>query len=607
MAGEKLVTRGQAWFCTTGLPTDVVIEVDGMSFHLHKFPLTSKSRKLHELLTEKEDKPMAEEEEDHLRCVSLDDFPGGSETFEAAAKFCYGVKIELSAATAAALRCAAAYLEMTEEFAGDNLISRAERFLSHSVFPSPGESVKALKSCEALLPLAEELGIPQRCIDAVVAGACSGEPSSSLFGWPVMDDSAARQRNGGTQSSSWVESLTMLGLPFYKRLISAMRESEHMNSEFIGRTLVSYAKRSIPGFSRSKRIRPSQPPTAAAEQMELMETIITNLQPEKSSGVVTARFLFGLLRTANILRASEPLCSAMEKKVAPQLEQATLEDLLMPSYSDLAETLYDVDAVERILGYYMEEIGREVVAGISPENGEENRGVRSPARGNEPLIRVGRLVDSFMAEVASDPNFRSDKFCRIALALPEHARIYDDGLYRAVDIYLKAHQGMTAEEKEKVAGVMDCRKLTLEACTHAAQNERLPLRAVLQVLFFEQLQLRQAIVGTMTAAVEDEGAAAPEEARKGGKRREAAGENQLLRLGMDSMRNRVQDLERECSSMRRAIERMGRNEEAARERRWRTPAGGWGSLGRRFGCRSRMQVCDSRAAAAKRAVVQQSP
>ncbi|KAL0352799.1 UNVERIFIED_CONTAM: BTB/POZ domain-containing protein [Sesamum angustifolium] len=28
--------QGQAWFCTTGLPSDVVVEVAEMSFHLHK-------------------------------------------------------------------------------------------------------------------------------------------------------------------------------------------------------------------------------------------------------------------------------------------------------------------------------------------------------------------------------------------------------------------------------------------------------------------------------------------------------------------------------------------------------------------------------------------
>lgn len=35
---------------------------------------------------------------------------------------------------------------------------------------------------------------------------------------------------------------------------------------------------------------------------------------------------------------------------------------------------------------------------------------------------------------------------------------------------------------------MDCRKLSVDACMHAVQNERLPLRVVVQVLFFEQIR-----------------------------------------------------------------------------------------------------------------------
>lgn len=35
---------------------------------------------------------------------------------------------------------------------------------------------------------------------------------------------------------------------------------------------------------------------------------------------------------------------------------------------------------------------------------------------------------------------------------------------------------------------MDCRKLSVEACMHAVQNDRLPLRVVVQVLFFEQVR-----------------------------------------------------------------------------------------------------------------------
>lgn len=36
--------------------------------------------------------------------------------------------------------------------------------------------------------------------------------------------------------------------------------------------------------------------------------------------------------------------------------------------------------------------------------------------------------------------------------------------------------------------LMDCRKLSVEACMHAVQNDRLPLRVVVQVLFFEQVR-----------------------------------------------------------------------------------------------------------------------
>ena len=35
---------------------------------------------------------------------------------------------------------------------------------------------------------------------------------------------------------------------------------------------------------------------------------------------------------------------------------------------------------------------------------------------------------------------------------------------------------------------MDCKKLSVEACKHAVQNERLPLRVIVQVLFFEQVR-----------------------------------------------------------------------------------------------------------------------
>lgn len=44
---------------------------------------------------------------------------------------------------------------------------------------------------------------------------------------------------------------------------------------------------------------------------------------------------------------------------------------------------------------------------------------------------------------------------------------------------------MSKSARKRLCRVLNCRKLSEKACTHAAQNELLPLRVVVQVLFFE--------------------------------------------------------------------------------------------------------------------------
>ncbi|KAK3416106.1 hypothetical protein EUGRSUZ_H01939 [Eucalyptus grandis] len=687
MAAEKTSSKGQAWFCTTGLPSDIVVEVDDMTFHLHKFPLMSKSRKLHQLITEQEANPTSSaaaaasssspavqaseasdpreegggggggggdggDEIEEVHChIALQGFPGGSETFEMAAKFCYGVKIDLSALNVAPLRCAGEFLEMTEGYSEDNLISRTEKFLSQSVLKSLKDSIRALRSCERVTPLAESLEIPQRCVEAVVAKAASADPS--LFGWPVGDGAAHPGRGGGgggaasqilwngietkgrkresrgSNVESWLEDLSLLSLPLFRRLISAMRDAD-LSSEIVETCLIHYAKRYIPGVSRSSR-KPPLPSSSSSsssvpsesEQRELLETIIANLPPGKTASrssaaaTTTTRFLFGLLRTAIILNASEDCRASLERKVGLQLEEATLDDLLIPSYSYLNETLYDVDCVERILGHFLD------AAGV------DGRLERSPI-----LMLVGKLIDGYLSEIASDANLKPEKFYSFAISLPEQARLFDDGLYRAIDVYLKAHPWIPEAEREKICGLMDCQKLTLEACTHAAQNERLPLRVVVQVLFFEQLQLRHAIAGTLLAAEtgavmepgrqsasrrgdedddedEEEDAEVVEQESEGEEAvaaaatavgqgsvsatwRAAVRENQVLRLDMDSMRTRVHQLERECSTMKKAIEKIDGSDDGSGGGGGGRANGGWkGSLTRKFGCKFKTQVCDS--------------
>ncbi|CAI9777469.1 unnamed protein product [Fraxinus pennsylvanica] len=618
MASEKPSSKGQAWFCTTNLPSDIIIEVDGMTFHLHKFPLMSKSRKLCELITEQEMNPkfrstgiqnasvkkqkndqkdIQEEEEENDYHITLPDFPGGSESFETAAKFCYGQKIDLSASNAAPLRCAGEYLEMTEEYSEDNLISKTERFLTQFVFKNIKNSVIALKTCEKLMPLAENLRIVERCIEAIASRAEFSDPS--LFGWPVsgrVEENSKRVSTNG--KDSWFDKLGLLSLPLFKRLIFVMKSS-NLSSEIVDSCLISYAKEYIPGISRTNW-KPSTSPSKVVsedEQREILETIISNFPLQKTaiSSSVKTRSLFGLLRTANILKASEACRAALEKKIGWQLEEATLDDLLIPSFSYLNETLYDVDCVERILGHFLQGLEERSLNRIEVE--DENSNFRSTA-----LMLVGKLIDGYLSEIASDVNLQPEKFCQLAVSLPEYARLFDDGLYRAVDVYLKAHPLTMEAEREKICGILDCQKLTLEACTHAAQNERLPLRAVVQVLFFEQLQLRHAIGGTHLAAEagptgggeeEDDELIAMAHEQEGSRPwRAVVQENQVLKQDMDSMRTRVNQLERECSAMRRTIDKIGPPATVERGGQRRT------SLKKIFGCKFNSQVCYSHEPAA---------
>lgn len=53
-------------------------------------------------------------------------------------------------------------------------------------------------------------------------------------------------------------------------------------------------------------------------------------------------------------------------------------------------------------------------------------------------------------------------------------------------MYLKEHPNVSKSDKKKLCSLMDCKKLSPDACAHAVQNERLPLRTVVQVLYHEQ-------------------------------------------------------------------------------------------------------------------------
>ncbi|CAF2044666.1 unnamed protein product [Brassica rapa] len=576
--------QGQAWFCTTGLPSDIVVEAGEMSFHLHKFPLLSRSGVMERRIAE------ASKEEDDNCLIKISDLPGGDKTFELVAKFCYGVKLELTASNVVYLRCAAEHLEMTEEYGEGNLISQTETFFNQVVLKSWKDSVKALQSCDEVLEYADELNITKKCIESLAMRA-STDPN--LFGWPVVEHGGGPMQSPGgsvlwngistgarprqTSSDWWYEDASMLSFPLFKRLITVM-DSRGIREDIIAGSLTHYTRKHLPGLKRRRGGPPessgrfSTPLSSGSvlseeEQKRLLEETEELLRMQK--GLVPTKFFADMLRIAKILKASPSCVANLEKRIGMQLDQAALEDLVMPSFSHTMETLYDVDSVQRILDHFLS-TDQIMPADVgSPCSSVDDGNVIGSPRLITPMTAVAKLIDGYLAEVAPDVNLKLPKFQALAASVPEYARLLDDGLYRAIDIYLKHHPWLAETERENLCRLLDCQKLSLEACTHAAQNERLPLRVIVQVLFFEQLQLRTSVAGCFLVSDNLDGGSrqlrsggfaggSTEGGGGGGGWATAVRENQVLKVGMDSMRMRVCELEKECSNMRQEIEKLGK-------------------------------------------------
>lgn len=89
------------------------------------------------------------------------------------------------------------------------------------------------------------------------------------------------------------------------------------------------------------------------EQRALVETIVSILPSERNA--VSCSFLFDLLRTSLLLETTVACQLELERRAGMQLEQATLDELLIPSFSTTGDTLFDIDIVKRILMCYMQQ------------------------------------------------------------------------------------------------------------------------------------------------------------------------------------------------------------------------------------------------------------
>ncbi|CAG7911592.1 unnamed protein product [Brassica rapa] len=532
--------KDRSWYVKSQIPNDLSIQVNDITFQAHKFPLISKCGYLSNI----ELQPSTSGNGYHLK---LENFPGGAETFETILKFCYGLQLDLNPLNVAPLRCASEYLYMTEEFQDGNLISKTDGFITFVVLVSWRDTLTVLRSCTSLSPWAENLQIVRRCCD--------------LLAWKACNDSHDIPEDVENNERSLYSGIANLQLDHFMRVVTTVN-ARRGKPDIIGRLIMKYAEKWLPlidddlegirGYGSGNNElqfsvegeRTEESSLGCQEQKRIIESLVSVLpqQPE----AVSCQFLLRLLKTAIVYSASPALVSDLEKRVGMALEDANVCDLLIPNFKNEDQqkgasspedyTIYNVDVVHRILEYY-----------VMHEQQQQEQQVQG-----KPSIT--KLLDNYLAEIAKDPCLSITKFQVLAEMLPENAWKCHDGLYRAIDMFLKTHPSLSEHDRRRLCKTMNCEKLSLDACLHAAQNDRLPLRTIVQintqVLFSEQVKMRM--------MMQEKQAGNNEENPEGSddKRTSRDSEVRKLKGELENVRSKMAELQDDYNELQQEYEKL---------------------------------------------------
>lgn len=371
-----------------------------------QFPLLSKSGRIQNLLASANDS---------ANDIHLNDVPGGATSFEICAKFCYSMTVTLNPHNVVSTRCAAEYLEMHESVEKSNLVYKIDVFLSTSVFRSWKDSIIALQTMKTLKSWCEDLKLVARCMECIASKA-SVDVSKVEWSYTYNRKKLAP---AVVPKDWWVEDLTEIELDQFNQIIDSIKTKGRVSYKVIGEAVKTYTYKRVPGLSKVSVIR------GDAKVKSLIETVTWLLPCEKGS--VSCSFLLKLLRAACMLSCAKACKNELVKRIGKQLEEASVHDLLIPT-TDGERTIYEIDMVLNIVEEFLMQ-------------DTDSGGVKEMERSGIIFCNtkgiVAKLVDGFLAEVAKDPNMPLSKFLDLAEMIPSESRPVHDGLYRAVDMYLK--------------------------------------------------------------------------------------------------------------------------------------------------------------------------
>ncbi|KAK9056809.1 hypothetical protein SSX86_024172 [Deinandra increscens subsp. villosa] len=451
-----------SWSQETGLPASVCVRVGNRFFNLHKYPLFSKSGYFNRELSDSNEVELPQ------------DFPGGPETFEMISLFVYGSSTLVDPFNVASLRCAAEFLEMTEEYSSGNLCERFDIYLNQVVLQSWEDTLIVLQKCQSLDPWAEELLIVSRCIESLAFMACMEilDPERRRDHPVVTLEALSTQRWSSElveeilSQDVWIKDLIALPFGFFKRVIGSLRR-QGMKEKYVSPVVLFYVN-SVLFYENGVK----------EDVAVLLKGVLDLLQiGERGCRVIPVGFYFSLLSESLKLKLDKEYTSKLQNQISGVLHMAQVEDFLIPeSGTDDVSSSIELTTMENIFSTY-------VVFHMCPNNA-------SPSPYSSV---VAELWDAYLTHIASDVKICAKRFMELIEIMPISCRQNHDHLYKALNIFLQVHTELSQDEKSMVCKYLNCQKLSNEVCIEAVQNELMPLRLIVQALFVQQLSTHRAL------------------------------------------------------------------------------------------------------------------
>ncbi|KAG6420437.1 hypothetical protein SASPL_116964 [Salvia splendens] len=258
----------------------------------------------------------------------------------------------------------------------------------------------------------------------------SPSPSASSSDSSCDTRSSESFKSSSARAMWWFDELVVLDARVIEMVVKLL-VCRNIDSALISRFLFHYQK------SRSTS-------ASCGERVRLVEAVVEIL------GIldvrcVSCKSLFELLRVAVKLRVSRQSRNKVESAIGSLLDQAMLDDLLIPS---------------------------------SPSRSVESSRVE----------HVAKLIDSYLAEIAPDPCLKPSKFLAVIRGLPDSARDSFNGVYHAVNLYLedRRYAGALGLVRWRLCCSINYEKLSPPVLSHLTENARFPSEHVALALIFQR-------------------------------------------------------------------------------------------------------------------------